>query len=515
LKSLRLVNIRSFADSQAIAIAPLTLLVGQNSSGKSTFARFFPLLRQTSEVLAREPLLWLGRFVDFGSAEEAASKLNQNQAFGADIQFTVDRATLAMRRRGLVLLRGTNSSQTPVLAAIRYLTSSASEQSYRFDLEFFGHAISMETQDSKVTQLKINGLDYSAQIQGRLFASTWSSCFPNLSYKDENAHEPDPFYRLIFSYARSNTHGKSQTDRVAQLTRALLSAPLDDLLNSAKAPNSGDSTWQKTTTNWHDGSHGFIQLKNWIVGARIIEILQIAAAAFTNQCARVRYITPIRASAERYYRRQGLALGEIDPQGQNVAMFIHNMAPTEKQRFSSWMAEFFGYFVDTVATQGHISMVMRGSEADGERYSFNLADTGFGFSQMIPVLIQLWNLSGGRVATKSTSQSLPISVISIEQPELHLHPKLQARLADLFIQAIAVGKQSGVDLRLVVETHSEQIINRIGKRVAERHVQPEDVSLVLFDKPSFGASTRVIPTTYDEEGLVNNWPYGFFESDDQ
>lgn len=515
MKSLRLVNIRSFADSQAIGIAPLTLLVGQNSSGKSTFARFFPLLRQTSEALAREPLLWLGRFVDFGSAEEAASKFNPNQPFGADIEFSVDRATLAQRRRGMVYQRGPVSSQASVLVSVRYLNSSTSKPFYRFDLEFFGQTVSLEILDSAVAQLKINGADYSSQIQGRLFANTWSSCFPNLTYKEEAAHDSDLFLRLILAYARSNTHGKSQIDRVSRLTRALISAPLDDLLNSIKTPFSGDSIWQKTTANWNESSAGFIQLKNWIIGARITEILQIAATAFSSQCARVRYITPIRASAERYYRRQGLALGEIDPQGQNVAMFIHNMAPTERLRFSSWMEEFFGYYVDTVATQGHISMVMRTADGDAARHSFNLADTGFGFSQMIPVLIQLWNLSGGRAGWKGSSQVLPISVISIEQPELHLHPKLQARLADLFMQAITIGRQSGVDLRLVVETHSEQIINRIGRRVASGQAHRDDVSLILFDKPSFGVSTRVTSTSYDEEGLVNDWPYGFFESDDQ
>ena len=152
-------------------------------------------------------------------------------------------------------------------------------------------------------------------------------------------------------------------------------------------------------------------------------------------------------------------------------------------------------------------------KSEGIRHSFNLADTGFGFSQMIPVLVQLWTLGSGRSA-RSTA-SLTTSIISIEQPELHLHPKLQSRLADLLMQAISVARQGGIDLRLVVETHSEQIINRVGKRVAGGQMQRDDVSLVLFDKPSFASSTRVSPTTFDEEGLVNDWPYGFFESDDK
>lgn len=100
MKSIRLVNIRSLVDSHDVRIAPITVLVGQNSSGKSTFARFFPLLRQSSEVLAREPLLWFGRFVDFGSAEEATSRIGSSSGPGFDVTFDVNKATFINRRRG-------------------------------------------------------------------------------------------------------------------------------------------------------------------------------------------------------------------------------------------------------------------------------------------------------------------------------------------------------------------------------------------------------------------------------
>lgn len=497
-------------------IAPLTLLVGQNSSGKSTFARFFPLLRQTAEVLAREPLLWLGRFVDFGSADEAASKFSLGESFGADFEFMVDREKIVRRRRLLSFARRNLSPNLiPVLASIRYLLSTGQRQSYRFTLNILGHELSMEIQEMVVSQLRINMMDCASLIEGELFANTWSASFPNLIYKEGTTQEAQPFFRQIFAYARANTHGKSQADRVDQLTRALISAPLDDLLRAIKNSPAGDSIWKKTTARWQESSPDFIKLKNYIIGARLIEIVQVTASEFADYCDRIRYITPVRASAERYYRRQGLALGEIDPQGQNVAMFLHNMYPAEKKKFSLWMAKFFGNFVDTVASPGHISMVMRGSDSDKDKLSFNLADTGFGFSQMIPVLIQIWNLMSKRVTAGSGPETLPISVIAIEQPELHLHPRLQSRLADLFIHAIAAAKDSGVDLRFVVETHSEQIINRVGKRVAGRRVRCEDVSLVIFDKPSFEFPTKVTITGYDEEGLVNSWPYGFFESDDK
>jgi predicted ATPase len=206
-----------------------------------------------------------------------------------------------------------------------------------------------------------------------------------------------------------------------------------------------------------------------------------------------------------------LALGEIDPQGQNVAMFLHNLSASEKQRFISWMGEHFGYSVDTIATSGHISMVIRDAKDQAGTNSINLADTGFGFSQMVPILMQIWAVISLR-GSAPRMLTMPISIISIEQPELHLHPRLQAILADLFMQAVKLAKENGIDLRLVVETHSEQIINRIGRRVSEGAIDHDDVAVVLFDKPKFDVPTNVSISEFDDEGFISNWPYGFFEA---
>ena len=64
---LRIRNLRSLEDTGPIELRPLTLLVGKNSSGKSTLLRVLPLLRQSIEVDTAGPLLWFGRYVDFGS----------------------------------------------------------------------------------------------------------------------------------------------------------------------------------------------------------------------------------------------------------------------------------------------------------------------------------------------------------------------------------------------------------------------------------------------------------------
>jgi len=518
MESIKLINIRSFTDSGAIRIAPLTLLLGENSSGKSTVVRCFPLLRQTAEVLAREPILWFGRLVDFGTVDEATSKLATTKSTGFDFQFQIERAAINRRRR--VYRPTTDGDKIPAKVALRYEFKEGKKKAYHFSLEVLSHQFSLEIQDSVVTKLLINGSDYSSHLAGAMIVPSWTSCFPNIIYRENSTGlvDSDIFGRNLRAYVRQHTHGKSGTDRVEALTRGLINSPLDDLLAAVKNASASDSMWQRTTAAWTGVTRDFHRVRDLIIGSRISELVDIAGQIFRQTFGRSRYIAPIRASAERYYRQQGLALGEIDAQGQNVAMFLHNLSTGERARFSEWMSSAFGFYVDTETSQGHVSMVVRDTKvsgAEGAQLSFNLADTGFGFSQMIPVLMQIWITSGGRGQSGAPAAIKTPLIISIEQPELHLHPRLQARMADVLLKAITGARQVGVDLRVVVETHSEQIVNRVGKRIAEGAFPRADASVALFEKRSFGEPTTVIQTDYDEEGMLESWPYGFFESEDK
>lgn len=76
LNSIRIQNLRSLVDTGDIELKPLTILVGRNSVGKSTFARTFPLIRQSCEAQKKSPVLWYGRLVDFGDFTTAVNKKN-------------------------------------------------------------------------------------------------------------------------------------------------------------------------------------------------------------------------------------------------------------------------------------------------------------------------------------------------------------------------------------------------------------------------------------------------------
>jgi predicted ATPase len=511
MKSLRLQNIRCFADSGTVNIAPITLLLGQNSSGKSTFARFFPLVRQTAEVLTREPFLWLGRLVDFGSAEEVFSKFATDNSFGAEFEFEIEKAYLSRRRRIYYMPRSTNPQErsTVIKVGTKYIFKDNKQSSFQFSLSVLGHSITLQVlPDSTVEYLSINGNDLTNAANGNLIVGSWMGSFPALTYKDTNSVLADNnvFARQLRTYVRVHTHGKSGPSRVDSLTRGLINSPLDDLLNSVQSASASDSIWVRTTANWNEYSQEFMRVRDLIVAARLAEIVESAGIVFRRFSTAGRYITPVRASAERYYRQRGLAVSEIDSQGQNVAMFLHNMSSSERQRFADWMASFFGVYVDTQTSLGHISLILKDSSKG--KHGFNLADSGFGFSQMLPVLIQIWTAASSRGPGLGNPQ-----IISIEQPELHLHPRLQARLADVMLQAIGAARAQDLDLRLVIESHSEQIVNRIGKLVSQGSLASEDTNVLLFEKPDFSSPTTVTQTKYDSNGMLDHWPYGFFDSD--
>jgi predicted ATPase len=121
------------------------------------------------------------------------------------------------------------------------------------------------------------------------------------------------------------------------------------------------------------------------------------------------------------------------------------------------------------------------------------SDVGVGYSQVLPLIAQ---------STLARNQ-----LVSIEQPELHLHPAMQARLGDLFISEATGGSQT----RFLIETHSESLMLRILRRVREGHVRPEDVQVIYIDQDMSGTSSvHEIPIDMNGD-FSAEWPSGFFD----
>ncbi|MCL1464924.1 AAA family ATPase [Argonema galeatum] len=119
----------------------------------------------------------------------------------------------------------------------------------------------------------------------------------------------------------------------------------------------------------------------------------------------------------------------------------------------------------------------------------SLADVGFGVSQTLPVLVALLVAEPGQL-------------VYLEQPEIHLHPRAQATLAEVLADAANRG------VRVVVETHSDLLLRRIQSLVAEGKIPPKNVKLHWFKRRDDGV-TEVSSANLDDAGAFGEWPEDF------
>lgn len=121
-----------------------------------------------------------------------------------------------------------------------------------------------------------------------------------------------------------------------------------------------------------------------------------------------------------------------------------------------------------------------------------LDQVGYGVSQLLPIV---------DLCVHAQKQ-----LICVEEPELHLHPRLQARLGNLFATAVVSrGNQ------VIVETHSESILLRVRRLVRGRKLRPEEVAVIYVDNnASNGATVRRLRLGNQGE-LLDPWPSGFFD----
>jgi len=119
----------------------------------------------------------------------------------------------------------------------------------------------------------------------------------------------------------------------------------------------------------------------------------------------------------------------------------------------------------------------------------NMADVGFGVSQALPVIVALWAAKPG-------------DTVYIEQPELHLHPNAQVRLASVLSEAAKRG------VRVIAETHSSLLLLGVQTLVANGDLKPDLVKLHWFQRDKRGA-TSITSADLDNKGAFGEWPEDF------
>ena len=136
-------------------------------------------------------------------------------------------------------------------------------------------------------------------------------------------------------------------------------------------------------------------------------------------------------------------------------------------------------------------------QISGETRSHDLTHVGVGVSQVLPILV-------------ASLLSEPDTTLILEQPELHLHPRVQTRLGDFLLSLTQLGKQC------ILETHSEYLINRIRFRIAaasDQNLWKEAVKVYFVERPTADSKFREVEI--NEYGAILEWPEGFFDQSQQ
>lgn len=207
---------------------------------------------------------------------------------------------------------------------------------------------------------------------------------------------------------------------------------------------------------------------------------------------RIQYLGPLRSYPRRsYLARPAEEIGSAGERTVEVLIRSDNREVLLKD-ISHWLAQ-----LGLVS-----SFEMRPLDAEDRFYEPRvqiggddsaLIDVGFGVSQVLPVITLLFTAPEG-------------STILLEQPELHLHPSAQAGLADLFLH---VAEKR--NLQLIIESHSEHILARIQRRIAEAEnpvATPEQVKAYFCQMGAEGSILE--PVRITRFGEVENWPPNFF-----
>lgn len=200
------------------------------------------------------------------------------------------------------------------------------------------------------------------------------------------------------------------------------------------------------------------------------------------------YLGPLRERVHPNYKVDAQELG-LPRSSAAVAQILRSDGEL-RATVAEWMAKNLeGWRVDVQQTLELFSLLARRPGRES-----NLAVSGQGIQQVLPVAVLCcWRRLG-----RGEQTFLDV----IEQPELHLHDAAHAPLGDLLLSAVATGRGS-----VVVETHSESVVLRIRRRIAEG-LSPDKVALVYVEDTGEGSRLRPIPVRPD--GEVEWWPEGVF-----
>ncbi|MFE4641121.1 DUF3696 domain-containing protein [Streptomyces sp. NPDC056730] len=216
----------------------------------------------------------------------------------------------------------------------------------------------------------------------------------------------------------------------------------------------------------------------------------------------IRYLGPFRKAPDRFFRAPARVSDSVGYMGEKALGMLaademrgRGQLGREVNRLLEGMLPGWRIAVTEVGAGMYVPRLYSTGDPD---LFVHIDDVGTGVVQFLPILIQ-------RASDRVEPPSSPVIEI-VEEPELHLHPSAHASIADLYIDA---AQESNV--RFLVETHSENFLLRLRRRVAENRLSAEDLRVYFVEQIEGSAFLRKIEV--DALGNIDYWPRGVFAED--
>ncbi|MCG3669074.1 AAA family ATPase [Aliarcobacter butzleri] len=568
---IKIKNFRSFNDMDYIDIKPITILIGRNSSGKSSFLRTFPMLKQSFEERTRSPILLYGNYIDFGSYQDIKPNfIENNENDNYELGFIFDKNIFEDINR--YLFRGdfrkremVEYSESEVfdigfnvifeedkknLLHIKELKYSLGENTITLNLNHSKNELLNLSINNKKILVNDNSIKFmdrgdfvldffysnaEKRISLEKYISEKIKIFTeNLmeefsEKKSQDNSDPGKLKEFISSVLGLNedeiskyinTMSSKEFEMISKIRRnhdndedkiekkVIQIQSIKILENNLILDKLQNEIFKSLNLKWTKKSSKFIEIKNLIILYNFIDKFMSPISNYFKQTfLNVKYIAPLRATAERFYRIQHLSVNEVDQNGTNLPSFLDSLTDNQIKEFQNWTKENFNFFVKISKLGGHYSIKI--SLKDG--IDINLSDMGFGYSQILPILTQLWYSSTRYDRNRRIGFSNIQKIIVIEQPELHLHPEFQAKFTNMLAEVLKYAKGNKIDLKIIIETHSDILINRLGDLIIDEKIDAEQINIVIFDKESEEQPTNISLAKYNKDGNLINWPLGFFQ----
>lgn len=524
LTRLDLENFKAFKNPVSINLKPITLLFGQNSSGKSSILQSLYLLKQTLDYgHIDSPLLFqvqnglvdLGGFhqtvhdhdlcgsfsirldaewqIDPGSSPvpldvDWQEVKDQNTA-GIEFTFSWEPNELdsSITEFGIHL----GGKDAPVM---RFIPVRMQDGTLHY---FIAPPYSEEMTDFERSQLQVfrnqveqsseeNGLEHETVSIAPVFREydVNSACEKVCDYLDETRKSKRN--KSIITFNELSEPCSAAVEFLTSFNSLEYFFPGETVSSSQLYDVAGGlmseiSELAECRANYFMQGYGSVAC-HWLYGAALNLLEHL-------KC--LRCLSPVRELPHRVYTICGAR--EIGLKGEHLAEILLRQ-PEILEQINHWLDRLdIGYAIEVHKLPVTISDYYEMRLMDLQKHNsppVSVADVGIGVSQLLPIIAQ--------------ALSCKSSCILVEQPELHIHPALQARLGNLFAESM---KQNGN--QFIIETHSEHLILRLQRLIRKKDLSNDQIGVYYASRGPNGCQVQEL--RLDEEGeFIDDWPNGFF-----